>query len=262
MDYKQEQAGGTVNIGRRLSFPDDYFRVDGGVSFRKNRILGDATRSVYYKNGTELTLSATLSRSSVDNPTFPTFGSRFIFSNTVAGLGDAKYSKHELHFDFYSPLAQLTESNPLVLLLSNEYGFLNDYGPLEHIPPSAFYSMGGTGIGGYNVTPLRGYLDGSIGPVGSDRIPIGKLYTKVTSELRVGISLNPIPLYALVFAEAGNVWERFADVDPFDLKRSMGMGVRVTIPGVGLIGFDYGYGFDRDTEGRLGGWQFHFQFGR
>lgn len=260
--YNLQQLGGALNVGRRLSWPDDYFRIDGGVSLRKNTLDGDATLNPYYRNGTEFTVSAVLSRASVDNPIFPTVGSRFTFSNTVAGLGDAKYTKHELKFDFFSPLAQLTEQNPLVFYLGNEYGVLNDYGPLANIPPSAFYSMGGTGIGGFNITPLRGYKDGTIGPEGSDRIPVGKLYTKITSELRFGISLNPIPLYALAFAEAGNVWERFRDVDPFDLKRSMGLGIRITIPGVGLLGFDYGYGFDIDDRGEKGGWQFHFQFGR
>ena len=122
--------------------------------------------------------------------------------------------------------------------------------------------MGGTGLGGFNVTPLRGYTESSIGPLGQGGIPIGKVYTKATSELRFGISVNPIPIYALIFAEAGNVWGRFREVDPFDLKRSAGAGLRLTIPGVGLLGFDYGYGFDLDSQGQKGGWQFHFQFGR
>lgn len=260
--YKLQQFGAALNVGRRLRWPDDYFRVDAGLNFKNNKIIGDQTASVYYRNGTEFSLSTALSRSSIDNPIFPTVGSRFVLSNIFAGLGDAEYTKHELRFEFYSPLARLSESNPLVFYLGNEYGYLNDYGPIENIPPSAFYSMGGTGIGGFNITPLRGYRDGSIGPVGGDQIPIGKIYTKVTSELRIGISLNPIPIYVLAFAEAGNVWGRFREVDPFDLKRSAGLGIRLTIPGVGLLGFDYGYGFDRDSEGEPGGWQFHFQFGR
>lgn len=266
-DYKLQQTGATVNVGRRLTWPDDYFRIDGGVSFRQNKTInsGDENDQTnpYYVDGTEVTFFTALSRSSIDNPIFPTLGSRFVFSNTVAALGDAEYTKHELKFDFYSPLAQLSESNPIVFYLGNEYGYLNDFGPLERINPLTFYSMGGTGIGGYNVTPLRGYPDGAIGPVRStDGSPIGKLYTKVTSELRFGIALNPIPIYALVFAEAGNVWGRFREVDPFDLKRSAGVGIRLTIPGVGLLGFDYGYGFDQINNGEKGGWQFHFQFGR
>ncbi len=261
-DYRLRRIGAAVNLGRRLRWPDDYFRADLSMNFLRNNIEGDEASSSYYRNGSELSATLSLSRSSIDNPIFPTVGSRFSFANTVAGLGDAEYTKHEIRFDFYSPLAQLGESNPLVFYLGNEYGYLNDYGPISLIPPTAFYSMGGTGIGGFNVTPLRGYRDGSIGPVGSDNIPVGKVYTKITSELRFGVSINPIPIYLLAFAEAGNVWERFRGVDPFDLKRSAGLGLRLTIPGVGLLGFDYGYGFDRDSEGVPGGWQFHFQFGR
>lgn len=261
-DYRLRRIGAAVNLGRRLRWPDDYFRADLSMNFLRNNIEGEEASSSYYRNGSELSATFSLSRSSIDNPIFPTVGSRFSFANTVAGLGDAEYTKHEIRFDFYSPLAQLGESNPLVFYLGNEYGYLNDYGPISLIPPTAFYSMGGTGIGGFNVTPLRGYRDGSIGPVGSDNIPVGKVYTKITSELRFGVSINPIPIYLLAFAEAGNVWERFRGVDPFDLKRSAGLGLRLTIPGVGLLGFDYGYGFDRDSEGVPGGWQFHFQFGR
>lgn len=261
-DYRLRRIGAAVNLGRRLRWPDDYFRADLSMNFLRNNIEGEEASSSYYRNGSELSATLSLSRSSIDNPIFPTVGSRFSFSNTVAGLGDAEYTKHEIKFDFYSPLAQFGESNPLVFYLGNEYGYLNDYGPISLIPPTAFYSMGGTGIGGFNVTPLRGYRDGSIGPVGSDNIPVGKVYTKITSELRFGVSINPIPIYLLAFAEAGNVWERFRGVDPFDLKRSAGLGLRLTIPGVGLLGFDYGYGFDRDSEGVPGGWQFHFQFGR
>jgi len=259
--YKLRQWGGSLNVGRRLRWPDDYFRIDGGISGRKNDLEGETT-SLYYRNGTEVTLSLSLSRSSIDNPIFPTVGSRFVFSNTIAGLGNAEYVKSETKFDFYSPLAHVTENNPLVFYLGNELGYLYDYGPIQDIPPLAFYSMGGTAIGALNVTPLRGYRDGSIGPVDANGIAVGQVYSKLTAELRFGVSLNPIPIYLLAFAEAGNVWQKFAEVDPYDVKRSAGIGVRLTIPGVGLLGFDYGYGFDRDTFGVPGGWQFHFQFGR
>jgi outer membrane protein insertion porin family len=264
--YKLERLGGSINLGHRLRWPDDYFRLDLGLRGQSNKITGDQAASSYYRNGTELSATLAVSRSSIDNPVFPTVGSRFVFANTVAGLGDAEYSKHELKFDFFSPLAQVTENNSLVLFLNTEYGYLNDYGPIENIPPLAFYSMGGTAISGLNTVPLRGYRDRSIDPgartglVGD--VPLGKVYSKATAELRFGISVNPIPIYALVFAEAGNVWERLREVDPFDLKRSAGVGLRVMVPPIGLLGFDYGYGFDLDSTGEPGGWQFHFQFGR
>ncbi len=259
--YKLTQTGVTANLGRRLRWPDDYFRVDLGVSLRKNSLDGEST-SLYYRDGTELTGAVTLSRSSIDNPVFPTVGSRFVLGNTLAGLGNAQYVKSEAKFDFYSTVANVTENNPFVFYLGTEMGNLWDYGPIADIPPLTFYSMGGTPIGGLNVTPLRGYRDGSIGPVDANGIAIGQVYMKTTAEVRFGVSLNPIPIYVLGFVEGGNVWQKFAEVDPFDMKRSAGLGMRLTIPGVGLLGFDYGYGFDKDTFGVPGTWQFHFQFGR
>lgn len=261
--YSLKRAGAAVTLGRRLVWPDDYFRADLALRYQQNDVTGDQSQTSYYVNGSELSATLTLSRSSIDNPIFPTVGSRFSFANTLAGLGDAKYSKHELHYDFYSPLAQLSESNTLVFYLNNEFGYLNALGPIANIPPLTFYSMGGTAVTGYNTVPLRGYRDRSIGPTGLDQIPLGKAYAKVTSELRFGISQNPIPIFILAFAEAGNVWGSLREVDPFDLKRSAGLGIRIMIPGVGgLLGFDYGYGFDSDSFGSNPGWQFHFQFGR
>lgn len=259
--YKLRQAGGSISLGRRLRWLDDYFRIDGGLSFRKNELDGQTT-SLYYRNGTEVTIPLTLSRSSIDNPIFPTVGSRAVLGVTSALFGDARYVKTDAKLDFYSTIGHVTENNPFVLYLGAEMGNLWDYGPIADIPPLTFYSMGGTPIGGLNVTPLRGYRDGSIGPVDGNGIAIGQVYMKTAVEIRFGLSLNPIPMYVLAFAEGGNVWQKFAEVDPFDMKRAAGMGVRLTIPGVGLLGFDYGYGFDRDTYGVPGSWQFHFQFGR
>jgi outer membrane protein insertion porin family len=261
VDYKLRRLGGSGTLGHRLRWPDDYTRVDLATRYLKNEIVGEQATSSYYRNGTELSTTLSISRSSVDNPIFPTVGSRFNFSNTFAGLADAKYTKHELSFDFYSPIAQVTEQNSLVFYLNNEFGIVNDYGPLELIPPSAFYVMGGTAISGANTTQLRGYEDRSIGPIGIDRFPLGKVYAKTTAELRFGIAMNPIPIYALAFAEAGNVWGSVHEVDPFGMKRSAGVGLRVMVPPIGLLGFDYGYGFDR-VGGEIPGWKFHFQFGR
>lgn len=261
IDYRLQRRGGSATLGHRLRWPDDYTRVDLVTRFLENRILGDEAASSYYRNGTELSTTLAFSRSSVDNPIFPTVGSRFNFANTFAGIADAQYTKHELSFDFYSPIAQVTESNSLVFVLNNEFGVVNDYGPLEFIPPSAFYVMGGTALAGANTTQLRGYEDRSIGPIGIDRYPLGKVYAKTTAELRFGIAMNPIPIFALAFAEAGNVWGDLKDVDPFTMKRSAGLGLRLMVPPIGLLGFDYGYGFDR-VGGQIPGWKFHFQFGR
>jgi outer membrane protein insertion porin family len=101
-------------------------------------------------------------------------------------------------------------------------------------------------------------VDRSIGPSGG-----GRVMTRHVIETRFALSLNPMPIYLLAFAEAGNVWENLRSSDPFDLKRSAGLGVRVLLNPIGLLGFDYGYGFDSQIPGgKRSGWQFHFQFGR
>jgi outer membrane protein insertion porin family len=256
--YDIRTAGGTLSLGRRLRWPDDYFRLDLTNRVLHNEINGEQPTGSQFRQGSEISHTLTLSRSSLDNPFFATVGSRFVFANTYAGLGDARFSKHELSFDFYSPLAQVTEQNSLVLYLNNEYGIVNDFGPLNNIAPTTFYNMGGTVIAGVNTIQLRGYQDNSIGP----RSQPGRVYAKTTAELRFGLAMNPIPIYILGFAEAGNVWGTLREVNPFDLKRSVGVGLRVMVPPIGLLGFDYGYGFDFDVAGQKGGWRFHFQFGR
>ena len=125
--------------------------------------------------------------------------------------------------------------------------------------------MGGTGLGQIATTPLRGYEDRSIGPVNvsGQYIPAHAM-AKYTAELRFNVALNPIPIYFLGFAEAGNTWENLAKSEIFDLKRSAGLGARLLINPIGLLGFDYGYGYDNITAGIKSpmGWKFHFQFGR
>lgn len=256
--YDIRTAGGSLTNGWRPRWPDDYFRLDLTNRVLHNEISGEAPSNSSFRQGSEISHTLTVARSSLDNPFFATVGSRFVFANTVAALGDAKFTKHELNFDFYSPLAQVTEQNSLVFYLNNEYGIVNDFGALDRIAPTTFYNMGGTVIAGVNTIQLRGYEDNSIGP----RSEPGRVYAKTTAELRFGLAMNPIPIYVLGFAEAGNVWGRFSEVNPFDLKRSVGLGLRVMVPPIGLLGFDYGYGFDYDVRGVKGGWRFHFQFGR
>jgi outer membrane protein insertion porin family len=123
--------------------------------------------------------------------------------------------------------------------------------------------MGGNGLQ-IQTRQLRGYEDRSIGPREQGNVIGGRIFARYVAELRFALTINPLPVYVLGFAEAGNVWRDERFVDPFDLKRSAGVGARLLIQGVGLIGFDYGYGFD-DVEPRDGepdGWHFHFQFGR
>ena len=111
--------------------------------------------------------------------------------------------------------------------------------------------MGGNGLV-IATTPLRGYDDRTVGPRNSQGNVIGgRVMTRYTSELRFAVTLDPIPLYLIAFAEAGNVWQDINKTDPFDLRRSVGFGARILINPIGLIGFDLGYGFDRQlTDGK------------
>jgi outer membrane protein insertion porin family len=127
--------------------------------------------------------------------------------------------------------------------------------------------MGGAGFAsGFYTIPLRGYNDASIGIEQSPTSTFsegGAAYTRYVAELRFQISREPIPLFVLAFAEAGNVWKDWSHADPFDLKRSMGVGARVQVPAVGLLGIDLGYGFDSPYAfGVKSGWHTHFQFGK
>ena len=252
-----------------LRWPGDYFRLDGALRFSKNNLLGGASsEGTAFRKGTELSLSTTLSRSSIDNAIFPSLGSRFRLPVVFAFGGNAEYIRPELSFEFFSPIASTSESNKLVLYVNSETGYLKEISPRSTVSPNVFYTMGGTVLSGFNTVQLRGYDDRSIGPV-EDGFPSGTLYFKASTELRFPLALNPIPIFLLTFAEAGNVWGDISDYNPFDLKRSAGFGMRIIMPPIGLLGFDYGFGFDTDTrassattKGVSSGWHFHFQFGR
>ena len=125
--------------------------------------------------------------------------------------------------------------------------------------------MGGTGLGAISTTPLRGYEDQSVGPRNSlGQIVGGKAMTRQTIELRLALAINPIPIYILGFVEGGNVFESFSKADFFSLRRSAGFGARIQVQPIGLLGFDYGYGFDDvfPRDGRPDAWHFHFVFGK
>ena len=253
--------GASVNIGRRLRWPDDYFRVDGVVRAQYNQQT--ASQGVFRAfNGGELSLTASISRISLDNAIFPTSGSRFTYSSTFAaggiGIGKVDYLKSTFNLEMFHPLASVDGNPRLVLYLSTDMGYVAGIKSDTNILGNELFFMGGNGLGGFAITPLRGYVDRSIGPSGG-----GRVMTRHVIETRFALSLNPMPIYLLAFAEAGNVWENLRSSDPFDLRRSAGLGVRVLLNPIGLLGFDYGYGFDSQIPGgKRSGWQFHFQFGR
>lgn len=261
------RTGASLNVGRRFRFPDDYFRGDWAVSFER---IESNTNSFFSRAGTNtaLTLSQTFSRTSFDNIIFPTSGSRFVLSTRLTtgflGIGTTDFAKLGFTFDMVNPLVNINNYPRLVLFLGSEMGFVDGLKSDTTIPPQELYYMGGNGLGGFAITPLRGYRDNIIGPLdATGRALGGRVQARFTAELRFALSLNPFPIYLLSFAEAGNVWESLRTADPFGLKRAAGVGMRLLLQPIGLLGFDLGYGFDPDpATGQRSGWRFHFQFGR
>ena len=257
--YDMSQSGATFRVGRKLKWPDDYFYVQGMARFQYNDVLDGQG---FYPIGTtrQFTLGTTISRKDIDNPIFPSTGSNLQFDAELSGgpflPGDLDYYKLNLQTEWYK---RLFNSNKVTFYTDFEMGYiheLNAYTKLN-INPFERYMMGGNGLV-ISTVSLRGYNDRSIGPtIGGD------VYLKYTTEVRVAVTLEPMPLYVLAFAEAGNVFADIQHTDPFDLKRSAGVGARILINPIGLIGFDMGYGFDRKSvDGNNPGWLFHFQFGK
>lgn len=258
--FSMRRTGITVNLGRRFKWPDDYWRGDWSFRWMYNDV-GQGSSSLFVP-GTEITLSQKYSRISINNQFFPSVGSRFSLSNDFAlgslGIGTTDYLKTELNYDSFNPILSIEGQDRLVFMLSSKWGYLTSFKSLSTIPPIERYYLGGNGLSGWGVTPLRGYQDRSIGSDNGSYV-----LAKYTAELRFAISLDPMPIYVYAFGEAGNVWQSFAKTDPFDLKRSAGLGVHLLINPIGMIGFSYGYGFDpTNTSKAPSGWQFLFHLGQ
>jgi outer membrane protein insertion porin family len=263
--YDLSQYGGTLKLGRRLKWPDDFFNVQGFFRYQHNDVING--QGIYAEGTTnQFTLGATIVRKDIDNPIFPSKGSNVELDAQINGgpflPGDIDYFKFDFTSEWYK---RLFNSNRLVLYTSSTLGYLRELNDATktRINPFEKYFMGGNGLV-IATTPLRGYDDRSIGPVDASGNPLGgRVMAKFTTELRLAVTLEPIPLYLLTFAEAGNVYSSFESSDIFDLRRSVGVGARILINPIGLIGFDLGYGFDRKAvNGQDPSWLFHFQFGK
>ena len=267
--YDLAQTGGSLRIGRRFRWPDDYFRGDWILNAQHNNVTDG--RGYYLEGKTsQISITQVISRSSIDNPIFPVTGSNVSLSIQVSGgpllPGTVNFHKWQFSSEWYMPLFN---SSRVALYLASQFGYVGvfDEVDVDRIPPTDRFFMGGTGLGYIATTPLRGYEDRSIGPKTSilnmDSFG-GRAMSRQTLELRLALAINPIPIYLLGFAEGGNVWETIGKADFFDLKRSAGVGARLQINPIGLIGFDYGFGFDDvyPKDGKPDGWKFHFVFGR
>ena len=262
--YDLQQSGITFRAGRRLTWPDDFFYIMGTFRFQYNDVIDGAG---YYPTGLtrQYTLGVNISRTDIDNPIFPSRGSKFLLSGELTGgpflPGNVDYYKFDFKSEWYK---SIFNSNRFVLYTSAELGYIGELKDGTPIQPFEYFYMGGSGLI-IATTSLRGYEDRSLGlrdPV-SGNVRGSSVMAKFTSEFRVALALEPIPIYLLAFAEAGNVYVDIKHTDLFDLKRSVGVGARILLNPIGLIGFDYGYGFDRKSvDGQNPQWMFHFQFGK
>ncbi len=284
-DHEFTVYGASVGLGRRLKWPDNYFILNNSLSFQRYELDNWAG---FYQfatgNSNIISLNTTLRRSSIDNPLYTRRGSDFtlglqitppysLFDDRNYALEDdaTKYEWIEYHkWTFkgkvYKPLSR---DNKLVLYTGAEYGFLGYFDEDKRSPFEGFV-VGGDGISGYrqygsDLIAVRGYENNSLTPLDpKGNRSIGNLYSKMSLEVRYPLSLaQSATIYVLGFAEAGNSWYEFKDFEPFNLYRSVGAGARIYLPMFGLLGIDYGYGFDQvpGNPGASGG-QFHFILGQ
>lgn len=282
--------GLAAGYGKRLNWPDDFFQFMATLNYQVY-MMHDWDYFLV-NNGTchNVNLELLLQRNSIDNPLYTRSGSQFSFSvaatppfslfdgKDYASMSDQdpdkfkmiEYHKWKFKAKVFSPLAPLTVKRTPVLMTRAEFGFLGTYNKHKRSPFETFY-MGGDGMTGYSSTyatetiGLRGYENGSIAGNGGYS-SYGYAYTRLSMELRYPFILEPSStIYGLVFAEAGNAWTDMSSYNPFDLKRSAGVGVRIFLPMIGLMGIDWAYGFDEpnySSSGKRSGSNFHFIIGQ
>ena len=170
-----------------------------------------------------------------------------------------EYNKFKFDGTWYNSLI-----GDLVIRTHFEFGFLGTYNQSVGLPPFERFFVGGDGLSGYSIDgreiiALRGYPNGALSSDSGDA-----LYNKYNLELRYPISLNPnSTIYGLLFTEAGNSWTNYDNFNPFELKRSAGLGLRIFMPMFGLLGLDFAHGFDNLSNSNIkSGWQTHFIIGQ
>lgn len=283
-------VGGSIGLGKRLAWPDNYFNLFANLNYNYYELI--RYNNVFAFNSgyaNDLNVSLSLTRNALDQMIFPKQGSNFSLSGqltppysvfngkdyTKLSISERykfiEYQKYKITAEWFTMLthkkaAEGEEARNLVLRMKVGYGFLGYYKKAVGYSPFERFYMGGGGMSGFQnfvareIIALRGYNDNSVSSQIGDPI-----VARYTTELRYPISLNPqATLFALAFAEAGNSWSDFSYFNPFQVKRSAGIGVRIFLPMFGLIGFDYGWGFDRigsDLNNGNGKGQFHFTIG-
>lgn len=282
----------SVSLGRRVQWPDDYFTISNSISYLKYTLAGNYSGLFGNNNGVSstedtesisLTFNNTIARNSVDNPMYPRTGSSIslsasftppysLFNNiNYETATDAvkfqflEYHKWNLDLTYYLKLA-----GDLVLAPRFHFGVLGSYSNEVGVGRFERFTLGGSGLTGQNfllgtdVIGLRGYVDNSIRPVDEEGVTGGTMFTKFVMELRYPVSLNPsATIYGLTFFEGGNNWNKYSEFNPYDMKRAVGVGVRIFMPAFGLLGLDWAYGLDSGYGTNvLSGPQFHFSIGQ
>ena len=281
--------GISLGWGKRLRWPDDYFTLNVELAFQRYMLKNWRYFLITNGNSNNLNLSIALNRVSTDNQLFPRRGSEFTASVTITppwSLWDGKDYKnlatnsasptyideqqekyrwieyHKWKFKSKTYTALTSGQKCFVLMTRVELGLLGSYNKYKKSPFETYY-MGGDGMSGYSTgyaeetIGLRGYENGSLTPYYQE----GYAYDRFSMELRYPLMLGNTTIYGLTFVEAGNAWNDTKDFNPFDMKRSAGIGVRIFLPMVGLMGIDWAYGFDK-VYGVKGGSQFHFILGQ
>lgn len=283
-----QMVGVNVGFGKRLKWPDDYFTFTAELGYNWY-YLKNWDYLYYMNNGTSnaLVLGLTLARNSIDNPLYTREGSTFSLNfqitppaslfgkrdwkklseeNTVESKKQLyrwiEYWKLRFKSRTYTPLCNANGTYTPVLMTRADFGLLGSYNKYLKSPFETFY-VGGDGMSGSytyatETIALRGYDNGQLTPWGRE----GYAYSRLGLEVHFPLMLQPsTTIYALAFAEGGNAWTSVKKFNPFDMKRSAGVGARIYLPMVGMMGIDWAYGFDR-INGEKGGSHFHFILGQ
>jgi outer membrane protein insertion porin family len=275
--------GVSIGYGKRLSWPDDYFSFYGELSYQLFMMKDWPYMILTDGNSHNFALNLQLSRSTIDNPIYTRRGSQFTLGlkitppySLIKGTKDEEYAKmttsekyHLLEYHKWKfsgkVFTPLTPDAKLILMTRAEFGYLGHYNK-NKVSPFERFEVGGDGMSGYtiygvDIIGLRGYEDGALDPMDGN---YSIAYNKYTMELRYPIILKPSSqVFALAFLEGGSGFNSWKEFSPFKIKRSAGVGVRLYLPIVGLLGIDWGWGFDRPmNDSKPSGSQFHFTMGK
>ncbi len=279
--------GASIGLGRRLQWPDDYFMLSQQLSYQSFNLsnYGFRVGTEFLDNGNlnNLSYGITLSRNSAGpSLIFPTYGSEFSLGLKLTFpyslVNNKDYSNLELAekykwMEYYKITAKgkwyTAFTDKLVLMTSAEGGYLGSYNDAVGATPFERYFVGGDGLAAFQLDGretigLRGYENNRLSSIEG-----GTIYNKFQLELRYSITDKPTAsIYTLGFVEAGNSYNNFSEYNPFQLKRSAGVGIRIFMPAFGLLGIDFAHGFDslpfynNNPSAPKSGWQTHFIIGR